>query len=128
MKTTQGKAVRAYKALMEIQMRKEVTTTKTGRMLFDLKRTLAPSFDFQCQREEEIAAKLGIIIDKMSGNFIIPANEEGAKKEEQLANEFAELAKFEIEIDVDPVVIPESEELHLNMDECEALDGFIEFE
>lgn len=127
MKTTQGQAVRAYRALLDIQARKEITTTQTGKRLFDMKRGLSPAFEFQVEREKEIVDRLGGTIDPETGEVLFTNDESRACKMKQLNDEFRELALLETDVSVVPFSIPKNEELHVNMDEVEALYGFVAF-
>ena len=126
----QHEGMRALRALNAIQGRKELTTTRTGKNLFDLKRALRPVYDFQCEREQEITERLGGIIDQMTGVITFPGCDEDTEKAKraELSREFGELAMIETEVDVKPFTVPESEELHVNMDEQEALEKFITFQ
>ena len=120
MAQTQGQVLAAYSAILGMGKR---VTGAVAFSLFRVKQQLKPLIEFQTEEEMKLIQKYGGELDE-SGQISFKKPENKAK----FLKERSEFSRMEIKpplepVKVDPAAIPD-----INMEEIEALNGFIEFE
>ena len=116
----QYKLIRAYKATEELS-RNDKLSANTLWSLYNLRKMLAPHWEFQNEREEslrnkyaEFADEQGRLVGEHYNNFI---------------KDLAEIAEMDKDIgDFEKVKITLQDNLGLTIEKMEALDEFVEFE
>ncbi len=113
---TQGDAVKAYGTIIRMGQK---ATGAAAFVLFKLKKQLQEIFDFQREEEQKIIEKCGGVSEQ--GMILISDPEKRAECIRQLKELHA------LECEIQPVQIQASAIPEINLDEIEALDGFVEF-
>lgn len=120
MKTTQGKVIAAFGALLSVSQQK--IPSFAAFKLFRLKKALAEIVDFQAEQEQKIVEELGGSIDKM-GRFHLPNDE----KTNEYIEKHKELDALECEVNTERITMFMKEVPEISVSEMEALDEFIEW-
>lgn len=117
----QGKIIDAYKALNKLSAYS--LPIKTAYALHNLRTALKSAWDFQCEEEEKLIARLRPAADE-DGNLTF-ANMEGKKEFLRVQHE---LCEQEQEIDFRPVTVGLLDGISMSANDIDALDGFVTFE
>lgn len=117
---TQLEAVKAFKVLMSIGQEK--IPVGTAYKLFCQKRALQPVFDFQIEQERGIIDRYNAVADER-GN-ISPKN---PADKPAMQSDLKELNQMECKIDIKPIEIELPEELHIALNDIEALEPVVKF-
>ncbi len=118
---TQGRMVKAYKALLEIGQQRLPSTISYK--LFKLRRQLQPAWDFQIERETQIFEMYPPVQQEDRKFFKFESPE--AKQDFEEA--FKELNDMEPEIPFDPINVPLLPEMRLSGNDLETLEDFVFF-
>ena len=117
---TQKQALSAYAALQRMGRK---ATGKAAFTLFRMKQKLKEIVEFQAEEERKLVEKHDGKISEEGMILIADAEERKAFGEEQ-----KELYDMEIEPAIEPVTVKLDGLPEINMEEIEALDGFVQFE
>ena len=120
MAQTQGQALAAYSAILGMGKR---VTGAVAFSLFRMKQQLKPLIEFQTEEEMKLVQKYGGELNE-SGQITFQQPDDRVK----FLKERAEFARLEIKPPLEPVKVDPAQIPDINMDEIEALNGFIEFE
>lgn len=116
---TQRQALSAYAALLKMGKK---ATGKAAFSLFRMKQRLKDIVEFQAEEEQKLVEKHG---GKVSEEGLILIADEGQRAA------FMEEKRALYDMVIDPAIEPVTVEIdglpEINMEEIEALDGFIEF-
>ena len=119
-KQTQQQALTAYAILMGMGKK---ATGEAAFSLFRMKQQLRDIVEFQSEEEAKLVDKLGGKITE-TGQIIFAGDEE----KRAFIEEKKKLGSMEIDPAIEPVRIAPDKIPEINMDEIEALQGFIIFE
>ena len=121
----QSTIIRAFKALNNIYGQK--TSLSVSHKLWTLRNLLAPHWDFQTEKEQEVVRKYEpTIADDGSVKFKSKDDEKACMDEYmQTVNEIAEL---DVDLgDFKKIVLHLDDKLEMSMEDMEALSEFIDF-
>lgn len=116
----QQQALTAYTTIIGLGKR---ATGKSAFALFKLKSRLKELVDFQSEEEMKLIEKHGGKLEE--NGFVTFKNDEEKAK---FVEERRELANMDIDPEIAPVRIDPEQIPDINIDEIEALNGFVEFE
>lgn len=119
-KTTQGDAVTAYKAITALRQR---VRGKEALALHHLKRVLQENMDFQAEEEERLIAEYGATV--IPGGMVTI---EDAEKRMAFQVAHKALQDTECEVDAEPVTISIESNPDITLEEIEQLEPFVTFE
>lgn len=119
MKTTNGRVLTAYSALVSIRNK---VKGKDALAMFYLKRKLQENVDFVAEEEQKLVTEHGGAVAP-NGTIAIPEKE----KWEAFLRERKELMDMEIEIDFPATIISLDQNPEITMESIEQLDGFVKF-
>lgn len=118
-KTTQEKAVAAYKAINELRQK---VKGKEALGLFHMKRVLQEHVDFMVEEEDRLFNEYG---GKMlPGNLVVIENPE---KRAEFQKAYKALLQTECEVKEEPVEISMEKNPDISLEQIEVLDGFVNF-
>ena len=117
---TQGQALKAYTALMGMGKK---AVGKAAFSLFRMKSQLKTVIDFQAEQEQAMVERNGGKITEDGKILFAEVDQRKA-----FATERAELEQMEIEPAIPEITLKAKDIPDINMDEIEALEGFIKFE
>lgn len=120
MKSTQGKAIKAYLALQTMGQNKLPSTT--AYKLFRLKKALQDVVEFQTEEEKKLVDECGGTVTE-SGTIII----EDAEKRREYAEKRKELDGMECDVNYNQIKLSSAEIREMSINEMESLDGFVDF-
>lgn len=132
MVTTQGTALKAYIAIEELN--KQTFSGPIAKKLFNLYKTLKPVYEFQLQEEKKIFSKYPEFDPTINGCPVKDNNPETIERARTVAksvdSELKDLGAIEIDIDCEPIIIPESEQTNLKISGAFIgyLEGFVDLE
>lgn len=117
---THGQALKAYTTIIGLRKRAK---ERTAYFLFRLKEELKPLVDFQAEEEMKLIEKYDGKVNEMG--FVMIEDDE---KREAFLKEKEELARMVIDPEITPVKINPEKIADINIEEIEALSGFVNFE
>lgn len=127
----QGSIIKAYKVLRKIGSELDIPW-ELKRKLADFRRQLQPTWDFQEEQEKAAVEGLQALHKKKSGETF--SEEEVTTMQAELNLRLNDLAKMEVDIEIQPIRIEITDKLKkvlnklLTGNEMLDLDGFVEFE
>lgn len=116
-KTTHGKMVAAYNALIRIRQKAKGLDAKN---MFHLKTAMREHFEFYAEQERNNIEELGGTLTE-DGMILIPDKE----KRKEYGVKKKELDEMECEIEADPVMIDLNANPYLTLEDMESLEGFV---
>ena len=119
MAQTQRQALNAYVALTRMGKK---ATGKAAFSLFRMKQKLKDVVEFQAEQEQQLVERFG---GKVSEEGMIMIADDDQRK--AFLEDREKLHSMELEPAVEPVTVEISGLPEINMEEIEALDGFVEF-
>lgn len=121
----QGKYVNAYNTIVRIG--DQPVPLSTGLKLFNLKKQLEPQFEFQTESEDKILGQYSPqkAIRASNGKFILSFETPEIAAEAQKL--LKELEEMEVNLEIIPIMISESDGLTLTINDIDALSPFVEF-
>ena len=119
MAQTQRQALRAYTAIRDMGRK---ATGKAAFSLFRMKQQLRDIVEFQAEEEQKLVEQFGGQVSE-EGMILIADD----AQREKFLKEKEKLYAMELDPAVEPVTVELSGLPEINMDEIEALDGFVEF-
>lgn len=127
----QGDIIKAYKLIRKLGAELELPW-ELKRKLADFRRQMQPTWDFQAEQEQATTENLTAKYKRKPGEML--TNEEITQLQEELNRKLNELARTEVDIDIQPIRIAVDGKLKKVLNKVLAgndildLDGFIEFE
>ena len=119
MKLTNGKIIKAYKAILDLA--DKPLPLPTAYALHKLRKALEPQWEFFCEEERKNIKQCdGVLGDDGKIRF------ENSEKTAAFVEKEAALSEMEVEMDIQPVKVPASSGLSITMNDLAALDGLVE--
>ena len=128
MKTTQSKAMLAYKAIIEITKNLSFPF-QSARALLRLRKELEMTYEFQLQEEQKLMEEYQPKIE--NGNIVMPydENDEEVKaRAKQFFDKLKELSELEVEVENAPLKVSPPDKGSVAPDTLALLEDFVEWE
>lgn len=120
MKIKHNQVINGYKALTDIG--NQTLPAKTSYALYKIRLAMKPVWDFQLEQEKQMMDKYGS--QDENGNMII----KDAEGKEKVQRMFEELIAMEEDINIEPIHIKLPDDIHITIDQFEALAPFVIFD
>ncbi len=121
----QIKIIRAYKALNNIYDQK--ASLAVSHKLWTLRKKLAPQWEFQSEKEQEIIMKYNPEI-KLDGSIMFKSKEDEQACMREYSQMISELADIDVDIgELKKIELHSDNKLEMSIEDMDALSDFIEF-
>ena len=121
----QSTIIRAFKALNNIYGQK--TSLSVSHKLWTLRNLLAPHWDFQTEKEQEVIQKYGPEIAE-DGTVKFKSKEDETACMKEYAQTVNEIAELDVDLgDFKKIVLHFDDKLEMSVEDMDALSEFIDF-